>query len=145
LVQTAGRAARHEKGRVLLYADRMNDSLRKTLEVTRNRRERQIQYNEEHGITPRSVRRAVQSSLYHGKPAEEEPIAVLEASGEEEVKQVIAELESEMLQAAQNLEFEKAALIRDQISTLKGQGSPIAYKQQGRKGRKRYRGGNRNA
>jgi len=142
LVQTAGRAARHERGRVLLYADKMNDSLRKTLEVTKDRRERQIAYNQEHGITPKSVRRALQSSLYVAKPEEVQQNAVMEVGGDAEVKQVIAELENEMLEAARNLEFEKAALLRDQVSVLKGK-EPLGVKtaKRGRRGGKKYRRG----
>ena len=118
LVQTAGRAARHEKGRVILYADKMNDSIQKTIEVTAYRRERQEAYNAEHGITPKSIRRGIQSSLiYKGKG--EKSNLVAEALGTDERKQVIAEMEIEMLQAAENLEFERAALLRDQISLLK--------------------------
>src|SRR5690606_14036224 len=63
LIQTSGRAARHEKGRVILYADQMNDSLRATLSITEERRSRQIAHNAEHGITPRSVKRGLQKSL----------------------------------------------------------------------------------
>ncbi|MDA0346814.1 MAG: excinuclease ABC subunit UvrB [Verrucomicrobia bacterium] len=118
LVQTAGRAARHEKGRVILYADKMNDSIQKTIEVTAYRRERQEAYNTEHGIIPTSIRRGIQSSLiYKGK--EEKSNLVAEALGTDERKQVIAEMEIEMLQAAESLEFERAALLRDQISLLR--------------------------
>ncbi len=118
LVQTAGRAARHEKGRVILYADELNDSLKKTIEVTAYRREKQENYNLKHGITPKSVKRAVQFSLVYQSKQEESNI-VTEALGMDERKQVIAEMEQEMLEAADNLEFERAALLRDQISVLK--------------------------
>ncbi len=118
LVQTAGRAARHEKGRVIMYADKMNDSIRKTVEVTEYRRERQEAYNIEHNITPRSVIRPVQAKL--GNEEKEEEIGlVAEELGKDEVKQVIIELQQEMLDAAQKLEFERAALLRDQIEQLK--------------------------
>ncbi len=118
LIQTAGRAARHEKGRVILYADVMNDSLKRTLEVTRKRREKQMAYNAEHGITPRSVKRGLQASL-HTKEEAVDQVNVAEAGGDEDVATVLAELESEMLEAASNLEFERAAVIRDQIDALK--------------------------
>jgi excinuclease ABC subunit B len=118
LVQTAGRAARHEKGRVILYADKMNDSIQKTIEVTAYRRERQEAYNAEHGITPKSIRRGIQSSLIY-KVKKEESNLVAETLGTDERKQVIAEMEQEMLQAAESLEFERAALLRNQISLLK--------------------------
>jgi excinuclease ABC subunit B len=122
LIQTAGRAARHEKGRVLLYADQLNDSLRFTLEVTDERRRKQIAHNEAHGITPRSVRRGIQQSL-HPRSAETttaDPLSVAEAKGDREVAAVIAELEEEMLAAARDLQFERAAILRDQIDVLRG-------------------------
>jgi excinuclease ABC subunit B len=121
LVQTAGRAARHEKGRVIFYADNLTDSIKRTVEVTAYRRAKQIAYNEAHGITPRSVRRSAQSSLhtYDGTgndPAE--ALVVAETSGDD-VAKVIAELENEMTEAAEQLEFERAALLRDQIQALR--------------------------
>jgi excinuclease ABC subunit B len=120
LVQTAGRAARHENGRVIFYADKITDSIRKTQEITAYRREKQIAYNLEHGITPRSVKRSAQASLhvYDGSGREEEPMGVAEG-GADEVAAVIAELEDEMTEAAGRLEFERAALLRDQITALK--------------------------
>ncbi|MDR2675771.1 MAG: excinuclease ABC subunit UvrB [Opitutaceae bacterium] len=121
LVQTAGRAARHEKGRVIFYADNITDSIRRTMEITNYRREKQIAYNREHGITPRGVKRAAQASLrtYDGAAREAvETLAVAE-SDPGEVAAVIAELENEMTAAASRLEFERAALLRDQINALK--------------------------
>jgi excinuclease ABC subunit B len=119
LIQTAGRAARHEKGRVIFYADVMTDSIKKTVEVTNARRAKQIAFNEAHGITPRSVKRSAQSSLhsYTGSDSPEN-LAVAETSGDE-VASVIAELENEMTDAASALEFERAALLRDQIQALR--------------------------
>ncbi|CAA6678330.1 MULTISPECIES: excinuclease ABC subunit UvrB [unclassified Lentimonas] len=121
LIQTAGRAARHEKGRVILYADVMTNSINQTLEVTGARREKQLAYNTEHGITPAGVKRSIDESLQApGKRYDEtEGHDLLAAeSGDIDVAHVIAELESEMLEAAQKLEFEKAAMLRDQIDTL---------------------------
>jgi len=120
LIQTAGRAARHERGRVLLYADVMTDSLRHTIEVTEARREKQIAHNEEHGITPRSVRRGLQQSLHQREIEQVDPLSVAEARGDQDVAAVIAELEEEMLAAARDLQFERAALLRDQIDMLRG-------------------------
>jgi excinuclease ABC subunit B len=121
LIQTAGRAARHLQGRVILYADRRTNSMQKTLDVTSTRRERQLEYNETHGVTPRSVERAVQASLHYREHRDAvDPVSVAEALGDEDVAAVIAEIESEMLEAAENLEFEKAALLRDQLEVLRG-------------------------
>lgn len=119
LIQTAGRAARHERGYVILYANQMNDSLRKAIDVMEKRREKQLAHNMEHGITPRGVRRPVQASLYERAKENEEQAMVAEATGDEDVDAVIAELETEMLAASDALEFERAALLRDQIDALK--------------------------
>ena len=120
LIQTAGRAARHEKGRVIFYADQITQSITRTLEITKHRREKQIAYNLEHGITPRGVKRSAQASLHvydgSGKSTESEAVA---ESNADDVAAVIAELEDEMQEAAGRLEFERAALLRDQINALK--------------------------
>jgi excinuclease ABC subunit B len=118
LIQTAGRAARHEKGRVIFYADKETDSIRRTVEVVNYRRARQLAHNEANGITPRSVKRAAQASLhvYDGSGDKEEPAV---AESVDDVAAVIAELEDEMQAAAGRLEFERAALLRDQINALK--------------------------
>ena len=121
IIQTAGRAARHEKGRVILYADEMTVSITEALEVTCKRREKQLAYNAEHGITPKSVKRGIDESLqapgksYEQRESNDQMVA---ESGDVDVATVIAELETEMLEAAQKLEFEKAATIRDQIEML---------------------------
>jgi len=123
LVQTAGRAARHVNGECVLFCDTVTDSIQALLDVTKYRREKQIAYNEKHGITPRSVVRSVQKTLK--QYAQEEEIsdvnALLVAEDEESynVLHVISELEEEMRAAAGKLEFERAAHLRDQISDLK--------------------------
>ena len=120
LMQTAGRAARHVDGLVMLFADTVTQSMRKLLEITEYRRRRQIEYNERHGITPQSVRRAVQESLHtilRGRDVEEGVIR--EGGGDFSVTEVLRELEGEMAAAAAGLEYEKAALLRDQIMELK--------------------------
>jgi excinuclease ABC subunit B len=119
LIQTAGRAARHEKGRVIFYADHQTESIRRTLAAVAYRREKQLAFNQEHGITPRSVRRAAQASLHvldgTGR-REAEPVV---AETVDDAAAVIAELEEEMQEAANRLEFERAAVLRDQIDALK--------------------------
>jgi excinuclease ABC subunit B len=120
LIQTAGRAARHLNGEVILYADVMTQSIRKFLAVSDYRRKKQLAYNEEHHITPRSVSRAVEESLSSYHETTEKAHALLAESGVDiDISQTIKELEEEMLGAANNLEFEKAALLRDQIRELK--------------------------
>jgi excinuclease ABC subunit B len=138
LMQTAGRAARHERGRVIFYADNITDSIRSTMDEVARRREKQLAYNREHGITPRSVKRGVQASLhvYDGRERED----AVAAESADDVRAVIAELEDEMQEAANRLEFERAAVLRDQINALKTGdykklgAKPAAY---GRKGKKK--------
>jgi len=121
LVQTAGRAARHINGRVILYADIMTESLKRTLSTIEARREKQIAYNKEHGIIPQSIQRGIQQSLHLGKPKEESKDDRVAEGDAQDRKAVIAMLEEEMLEAARNLQFEKAATLRDQIKALKGE------------------------
>jgi excinuclease ABC subunit B len=120
LIQTAGRAARHLNGEVILYADIMTQSIQKFLAVSEYRREKQLAYNKEHNITPRSVTRAVEESLSARGEFRSRANAVLnDAAGNFDLTETIRELEEEMLAAANQLEFEKAALLRDQIRELK--------------------------
>ena len=122
LIQTAGRAARHLNGEVILYADVMTDSIKRFLAVTEYRRQKQIDYNREHNITPRSVSRAVEESLatYESKRKEAGRRRCSKDAGMDvDLTETISELESEMLAAAEELQFEKAALLRDQIKELK--------------------------
>jgi excinuclease ABC subunit B len=120
LIQTAGRAARHLHGEVILYADVQTDSMKRFLAVSKYRREKQLAYNAAHGITPRSVSRAVEESLSSQKEERATAEAMLnEAAGDFDVTETIRELEAQMIEASNNLEFEKAALCRDQINELK--------------------------
>ena len=139
LVQTAGRAARHENGRVIFYADVITDSIRITMEITDRRRAKQIEYNAEHGITPKSVVRPVQKSLYDGKTNDEKtPFTVSE---DEDVETVINEITAEMDEAASKLEFERAALLRDQIDALRSEDFSNGKKKRGRTyGKRGYNG-----
>lgn len=120
LIQTAGRAARHSGGKVILYADTLTGSIKKLLEVTRTRREKQLAYNKTHNITPKTVQRAVQESLANLLKGKEIAASVVRESGSDmDTLDVLRELEAEMLSASASLEFEKAALLRDQIVELK--------------------------
>ncbi|MDD4734526.1 MAG: excinuclease ABC subunit UvrB [Kiritimatiellae bacterium] len=120
LIQTAGRAARHLSGRVILYADHVTDSMRRMMEKTGARRERQLAFNEEHGITPQAIVKSIQEGLFLQKEAEEvQSLAVRESGVDVDVSELINELEREMLEAAEKLEFERAAMLRDQWKELK--------------------------
>ncbi len=120
LIQTAGRTARHVNGRVILYADRVTDSMRRMLAVTEERRTAQLAYNREHGITPVGIRKAVREALVTREPAAGADRAVLRESGVDyDVNEVIRSLQQEMLDAAQALEYERAAGLRDEIRELK--------------------------
>lgn len=120
LIQTAGRAARHENGRVILYADVLTHSIQRTLKITHERREKQKAYNTRHNIIPRSVKRADQTSLHiYTTSKAPNPISVAEAGADADIAAVINEFETEMLDAANKLQFERAAVLRDQIDTLK--------------------------
>jgi excinuclease ABC subunit B len=120
LTQTAGRAARHLKGEVILYADIKTQSIQKFLAISEYRRTKQLSYNEQHGITPRSVSRAVEESLSAHQQTSEHARGILAETGMDlDISETVKELEEEMLKAANNLEFEKAALLRDQVRELK--------------------------
>lgn len=147
LIQTAGRAARHVNGHVVLFADEVTGSIQALLRITDYRRERQLAYNEEHGITPKSVKRAVQASLHTLLQSREVESSVVRETGEDfDVIEVLRELEQEMQEAAAALEYERAALLRDQIKELKSglaPGTPrgkTKYTTGSGKGRKRKNG-----
>jgi excinuclease ABC subunit B len=125
LIQTIGRAARHVQGRAILYADKITDSMRRALDETSRRREKQRAYNQEHGITPTSILRPADMALAGILQAEyadvaEETESLPEAKTLEELHAHIAMLEKQMREAAQRFEFEKAAKLRDKIRELRG-------------------------
>jgi len=120
LVQTAGRAARHLEGRVIFYADQMTKSLQAAWDICTYRREKQMLYNKQNGISPKSVNRPIQESLRESLGDDKEDLMeVSEAASSKDLKKLIKQLEAEMLAAVKKLEFEKAALLRDQIEFLK--------------------------
>lgn len=128
LVQTAGRAARHVNGRVILYADHETDAIKDLKRITRAHRQKQLAYNKKHRITPKSVTREVNESTYLYKSSSVPGGAA--ASGlpsrdeARDTAETIAEMTREMLEAADNLEFERAAYLRDQIKALKSAKKP---------------------
>jgi excinuclease ABC subunit B len=129
LIQTIGRAARNLNGRAILYADRITDSMKKAMGETERRRNKQIAFNLEHGITPRSVVKRIKDlidgvySEKSGKEAEklEMQKALVEDMSEKDIAREIKRLEKQMIEHARNLEFEKAAKVRDQLHVLKAQ------------------------
>ncbi|MBI9106884.1 MAG: excinuclease ABC subunit B [Spirochaetales bacterium] len=130
LIQTIGRAARNSEGRVIMYADRESDAMREAISETERRRGIQREYNEKHGITPTSIKKAVQDILVRKKEEKkrDEKVSIDIIKGNfnviisKERKALIAALEKEMFECAKDLEFEKAAFVRDEIEKLKKMG-----------------------
>ena len=119
LIQTVGRAARNAEGRVIMYADKITRSMAATIEETKRRREIQSKYNEENGIVPKTIVKEVRDSIETLKPADEEVVfGIAESEDEYEVQNNIETLQKEMMEAAQNLQFERAAQLRDKIKEL---------------------------
>ena len=124
LIQTAGRAARNLDGEVILYADEITDAIQSAINETERRREIQMAYNEAHGITPATIDKEIRdliSALVDDDEEQADPLTVeiSEATSEEEIHALIADLTKQMQEAAANLEFEKAATLRDGIEELR--------------------------
>ena len=133
LIQTIGRAARNVEGRVIMYADTLTDSMNRAISETNRRREIQQQYNEEHGITPRSVRSAIRSLMEVTRVPDKDAGKTLDDA---ERQLAIEHLEERMLEAANNLDFEKAAKLRDQMLELRGE-KPMSSGEQSRQKRRK--------
>ena len=123
LIQTAGRAARNLDGEVILYADEITDAIRNAINETERRREIQMAYNEAHGITPATIDKEIRDLISEladdEEPADSLGVEISEATSEEAIHVLIADLTKQMHEAASNLEFEKAATLRDGIAELK--------------------------
>ncbi|MGI8824651.1 MAG: excinuclease ABC subunit UvrB [Chloroflexota bacterium] len=121
LIQTVGRAARHTDGHVVMYGDRLTDSMRRAIEETYRRRDIQMEYNETHGITPVAIRKAIRDLSDSVRAvAEERPeYKVDEDIPKDELARLVMDLDGQMKQAAKNLEFERAAALRDQVVNLR--------------------------
>jgi excinuclease ABC subunit B len=135
LMQTIGRSARNVDARVILYADRMTDSMQQAIDETQRRREMQIEYNKEHGITPTTIRKEIRSGIEAESQARAKAHAAVGNTEESEQKQaeLLAQLETDMLNAAAELDFERAAKMRDQIANLRDGSSPTRAKNQKRR------------
>lgn len=125
LIQTIGRAARNVNGRVIMYADKMTDSMKRAIDETNRRRAKQIKYNEEKGIVPFSISKAIHdltedvSSRAVGEAKGEYKVKGRESMPRNELRQIVHEMEKQMKEAAKNLEFERAAALRDELYELK--------------------------
>jgi excinuclease ABC subunit B len=127
LIQTIGRAARHIHGTAILYADQLTDSMRRAIDETNRRREKQLAFNTQRGITPRGVTKRIRDiidGVYDAKTVQKEAKAAQGAAGYEAMSETdlakeIRRLEKQMLEHARNLEFEQAGQVRDQLRALK--------------------------
>ena len=148
LIQTIGRSARNVNAKVILYADKITDSMRRAIEETERRRAAQQAYNVKHGITPQTVVRVIKSGIQADVQARQAVSAAAIVEGSEETDlEYIEELRAEMLAAAENMEFERAAAIRDRLAELesgvqlKGKQRALSTTGNQRRGRKKGRRG----
>ena len=119
LIQTIGRAARNANGKVIMYADKITRSMNSAIEETSRRREIQMMYNKEHGITPQTIKKSVRDAIEATVVADEEAVyGAIDTNDIESIKESIISLQEEMMEAAQNLQFERAAQLRDKIKEL---------------------------
>jgi len=126
LIQTMGRAARHIDGHVIMYADTMTNSMQAAIDETRRRRQIQEEYNRQYGITPQGIRKAIKDITERVQAvAETRAPYVTTPIAREDMARLIKELESQMKTAARNLEFERAALLRDRIIELRREQNPV--------------------
>jgi excinuclease ABC subunit B len=139
LIQVAGRTARHINGKVILYADVVTDSMRRMMQVTDERRTRQTAYNTEHNIIPRGIEKDIGEGLVIRSEGEDLDQRIVRESGVEyDVHQAIEDVEKEMLEAAEALEFERAAVLRDQLLELKRGLAPEGATKPDKRGRGLY-------
>ena len=136
LIQTIGRAARNVDGRVIMYADNVTDSMFRAISETNRRRSIQMAYNEQHGIVPQSVRKAVRELMEVSRPPEQDAAQTVEMTDDER-NMAIDKLEEQMLDAAAHLDFERAAKLRDQLMALRGEAVPAQPTQPRKRSRRK--------
>jgi excinuclease ABC subunit B len=120
LIQTIGRSARNINATVYLYADQITPAMQKAMDVTSHRRDVQLKYNAEHGITPQTVQKAIRDGIESEVKARRTAAEAIHANEEQlDQGEIVKLLEEEMLQAAKNLEFERAAQLRDKLKEMK--------------------------
>ena len=119
LIQTIGRAARNTEGKVIMYADELTESMEKAIHETNRRREIQAKYNEEHGIVPQTIQKSIRDTIKAS--IVEEAQAEYKLDKDADIQQIIDKMTDEMLKYASNMEFEKAAELRDKIKELTGE------------------------
>ncbi len=137
LVQTIGRSARHVNAEVILYADKMTPSMQNAIDETERRRKKQEEYNAEHGITPESIKKAIKKGIEEDAEAQQfvrESVGFTDES-EYITQEFLGELEAEMLEAAEKLDFERAAILRDRIDDLKNQDGKSKQSKSGKSSR----------
>ena len=145
-MQTIGRAARNVNAKVILYADKVTDSMQRAIDETERRRALQEEYNREHGITPETVKKAIRRGIEADAAAHAQANAAVGRTDETQyvTDEYIAELEAEMHEAAGALEFERAAAIRDRIEKMRdavGQPVEAVNAEFKKEGRRRHKGG----
>ncbi len=138
LIQTIGRCARNVNAQVYLYGDRVTPSMKKAIDETQRRREIQLEYNREHNITPQTIRKAIRNTLAEQFRARQTARRAIRASQQEfDRTELVSQLESEMYEAAEALEFERAARLRDRVAELKGEDNPGAATHRGKSKRRK--------
>lgn len=140
LIQTIGRAARHVNAEVILYADKVTDSMQRAMSETERRRQLQMEYNTQHGITPESVRSAITLGIEEEIAARQMVTQVAGVGQDYVTEEYLEELHAEMLKAAANLEFERAAQLRDEIAKAKGEPTMAPQVKKSRRRKKTQRG-----
>ena len=118
LIQTVGRAARNTEGKVIMYADELTESMEKAISETNRRRKIQAQYNEEHGIVPKTIQKSIRDTIKAS--IVEEAQSEYNLGKDADIQEIVDKLTDEMLKYAQEMEFEKAAELRDKIKELTG-------------------------